>query len=135
MKAFVKAAKALGDPARVKILKILEVKPMCVCEVRSVLGLAQSTVSKHLKVLEEAGLVTWERDGAWVNYSLAPEDEGDAGRFLAVTARSLDSDPEITAARQLAARANRGQILCSPGEPATQQPTPAASPLNNGGGQ
>jgi len=114
MKAYVKAAKALGDPARVKILKILEIKEMCVCEVQAVLGLAQSTVSKHLKVLEEAGLVEWRRVGPWVNYCLAQQDESPAGRQLTLLAQSLNDTPEVLAARALAAKASRRQILAEP---------------------
>jgi len=114
MKAYVKVAKALGDPARVKILKMLEIKDMCVCEVQAVLGLAQSTVSKHLKVLEEAGLVEWRRVGPWVNYCLAQRDESPAGRQLALLAESLNDTNEILEARALAAKASRRQILAAP---------------------
>ena len=57
MKSFVKVMKALSDPNRVKIIKLLQLKYMCVCELQGALKLAQPTVSKHLKILEEAGLV------------------------------------------------------------------------------
>ena len=56
MKAFVKVMKALSDPNRVKILKMLQHKAMCVCEMQVALKIAQPSVSKHLKLLEEAGL-------------------------------------------------------------------------------
>ena len=115
MKTFVKIAKALGDPARIKILKILEVKEMCVCEVQAVLGLAQSTVSKHLKVLEEAGLVEWRRVGPWVNYGLSRHDEETvAGKQLTLLSQSLNDDPAVLKARELAATASRRQILAEP---------------------
>ena len=58
MKKFIKVMKALSDPNRVKMVKLLQHKEMCVCEIQAALGLAQSTVSKHLKILEEAGLTT-----------------------------------------------------------------------------
>ena len=70
--SFVKVMKALSDPSRVKVVKALEVRELCVCELRAVLGLAQPTVSKHLKVLEEAGLVASRKEGQWVHYRLAP---------------------------------------------------------------
>ncbi len=70
MKSFIKVMKALSDPNRVKIIKLLAQKEMCVCELQSALGTAQSTVSKHLKILEEAGLVDYRKKGLWVNYSL-----------------------------------------------------------------
>ncbi len=71
MKEFIRVMKALSDPTRIKILKILEKRMMCVCELQTALGAAQSTTSKHLKILEDAGLVNPRKDGLWVNYTLA----------------------------------------------------------------
>jgi ArsR family transcriptional regulator, arsenate/arsenite/antimonite-responsive transcriptional repressor len=70
MKPFIKVMKALSDANRVKILKLLEQGSLCVCEIQAVLGLAQPTVSKHLKILEDAGLVSFYKEGLWVNYQL-----------------------------------------------------------------
>jgi len=66
MKSFLKVMKALSDPNRVKIIKLLQQKMMCVCELQGALKIAQPTVSKHLKILEEAGLVDYVKDGLWV---------------------------------------------------------------------
>ncbi|PID74698.1 MAG: transcriptional regulator [Desulfobacterales bacterium] len=71
MKLFTKVMKALSDANRVKIIKVLQLKSMCVCELQEILKLAQSTVSKHLKILEEAGLVDCRKEGLWVNYFLS----------------------------------------------------------------
>lgn len=71
MKDFIKVMKALSDQTRVKILKLLEKKRLCVCELQTALGIAQSTTSKHLKILEDAGLVISKKDGLWVNYALS----------------------------------------------------------------
>jgi ArsR family transcriptional regulator len=71
MDEFIRVMKALSDPNRVKVLKMLQERVMCVCEVQAALGLAQPTVSKHLKILEEAGLVGREKDGLWVNYAVS----------------------------------------------------------------
>jgi ArsR family transcriptional regulator len=71
MREFIKVMKALSDPNRVKMLKMLQRKVMCVCEIQTALGLAQSTASKHLKILEEAGLIVYVKEGLWVNYRLA----------------------------------------------------------------
>lgn len=63
-------AKALAHPARVKILKFLLASDACMCgQICDVLPLAQSTVSQHLKVLKEAGLIVGEIDGPRVCYS------------------------------------------------------------------
>ncbi|MDY7038083.1 MAG: metalloregulator ArsR/SmtB family transcription factor [Thermodesulfobacteriota bacterium] len=71
MKEFIKVMKALSDPNRVKMVKLLQRRVLCVCEMQEALRLAQSTVSKHLKILEEAGLITYLKEGPWVNYRLA----------------------------------------------------------------
>jgi len=68
MKEFVKVMKALSDPARVKIIKMLQRRTMCVCEMREAIGISQPSVSKHLKILENAGLVDHRKDGLWVDY-------------------------------------------------------------------
>jgi ArsR family transcriptional regulator, arsenate/arsenite/antimonite-responsive transcriptional repressor len=70
MQDFIRVIKALSDPNRVKLIKMLQQRGMCVCEMQVALGIAQPTVSKHLKVLEEAGLVGYQKDGLWVNYYL-----------------------------------------------------------------
>ncbi|VAX23369.1 Arsenical resistance operon repressor [hydrothermal vent metagenome] len=67
-----KIFKALSDESRLRILKMLQSKSLCVCEVQDVLGLAVSTVSKHLSILREAGFITEEKDGKWVNYMINP---------------------------------------------------------------
>jgi ArsR family transcriptional regulator len=71
VKHFVKVMKALSDPNRVKIIKMLQHKKMCVCEMQAALQIAQPTVSKHLKILEDVGLITFRKEGVWVNYQLA----------------------------------------------------------------
>ena len=71
MREFIKVMKALSDPNRVKIIKLLQRRVLCVCEIQSALGLAQSTASKHLKILEESGLIAFSKEGLWVNYRLA----------------------------------------------------------------
>lgn len=71
MRTFIEVMKALSDPNRVKMLKMLQRKVMCVCEIKEALGLAQSTASKHLKILESAGLIVYAKEGLWVNYRLA----------------------------------------------------------------
>ena len=71
MKKFIKVMKALSDPNRIKIIKMLQQRELCVCETQASLHLAQPTISKHFKILENAGLVTRKKEGLWVNYQLA----------------------------------------------------------------
>ncbi len=70
MREITKIFKALSDPNRVRILKLLEKKPICVCEFPTLLNIAVSTVSKHLSILRDAGLITDRKTGKWVIYSL-----------------------------------------------------------------
>jgi ArsR family transcriptional regulator len=96
MKDFIRLMKALSDPNRVKILKMLQQKVMCVCELQAALNLAQPTVSSHLRLLEEAGLVRSRKEGLWVNYLLAVDSANPYAADLLDRLRSwLDQDPEI----------------------------------------
>ena len=96
MKTFIKVMKALSDANRTKIIKLLQHRSMCVCELQGALHISQPSVSKHLKVLEDAGLVESEKDGLWVNYRLA---DGQASPYAACLLGSLrhwlDADPEL----------------------------------------
>jgi ArsR family transcriptional regulator, arsenate/arsenite/antimonite-responsive transcriptional repressor len=67
--------KALGDPARVRIVNLLAAtdEPVCVCELIGPLGLAQATVSHHLKKLTDAGLLDREERGKWAYFSINSE--------------------------------------------------------------
>jgi ArsR family transcriptional regulator, arsenate/arsenite/antimonite-responsive transcriptional repressor len=113
MKSFVKVMKALSDPNRVKIIKLLQQKTMCVCELQGVLGLAQPTVSKHLKILEEAGLVQYHKDGLWVNYFVADgKNSPYAASLLGNMKHWLNDDPEIVDLSRKLPQVNRFEI-CS----------------------
>ena len=68
---FTTVTKALGDPNRVRALLALLQEELCVCQVVELLGLAPSTVSKHMAVLKQAGLVESRKEGRWVYYRAA----------------------------------------------------------------
>ena len=98
MRDFIKVMKALSDPNRVKMLKLLQRKVLCVCEIQTALGLAQSTASKHLKILEEAGLIAYFKDGLWVNYRLADGAKNPyVANLLGNLRHWLEEDPEVVA--------------------------------------
>ncbi|KQZ90881.1 hypothetical protein ASD62_02960 [Phycicoccus sp. Root563] len=68
--------KAVADPARLQILNLIRSSPSqeaCVCDMTDAVGLSQPTVSHHLKVLIEAGLLRRERRGTWAWFTLVPE--------------------------------------------------------------
>ncbi|GAB2789851.1 metalloregulator ArsR/SmtB family transcription factor [Streptomyces chlorus] len=67
--------KAIADPTRLQLLRLIERAPQgeaCVCDLTGCLGLRQPTVSHHLKVMTESGLLNRERRGTWVWYSVDP---------------------------------------------------------------
>lgn len=67
-------AKALGDPVRLQLVDVLRrhAGKVCVCELVPLFDLSQPTVSHHLKVLRDAGIVGSERDGLWAYYYVVP---------------------------------------------------------------
>jgi DNA-binding transcriptional ArsR family regulator len=77
--------RALGDEARLEMVGRLAAAggPVCVCDLASGLGLAQPTVSHHLKVLRDAGVVRSERRGTWVHYALELSVLGALGELIA----------------------------------------------------
>jgi ArsR family transcriptional regulator, arsenate/arsenite/antimonite-responsive transcriptional repressor len=96
MKEFIKVMKAMSDANRVKLLKMLQRREMCVCEIQAALKIAQPTVSKHLKILEGAGLVDRQKDGLWVNYSLSNGSRSPyAASLLGNLRHWLNEDPVI----------------------------------------
>lgn len=96
MRTFMRISKALGDEQRVRILGMLQKGEMCVCQIIEVLGLAPSTVSKHLSILHSAGLVDSRKNGRW-NYYRLPEGEIDpvVESALLWVRSSLRKDPLI----------------------------------------
>jgi len=111
MKSFIKVTKALSDPNRVKILKMLQKKEMCVCEIQAALKIAQPTVSKHLKALEDAGLVSFTKDGLWVNYRVADGHESPyAATLLGNLRHWLEDDPEIVGIIETIPSINREEL-------------------------
>jgi ArsR family transcriptional regulator len=65
--------KALGDPVRLEIVKLLLGKELCVCDIQDAFNVSQPTISHHMKVLKHARLVSDVREGKWIYYSLNPE--------------------------------------------------------------
>ena len=96
MRDFVNVMKALSDPNRIKILKMLQHKMMCVCELQAALQIAQPSVSKHLKILENADLVDSKKDGMWVNYHLTDGSRSPyAASILGNLRHWLEDDREV----------------------------------------
>jgi len=90
--------KSLSDPNRLRILKMLQVKPLCVCEITDVLQLATSTVSKHLSILRETGFIIEEKDGKWVNYMTNPRPDDPRVSSIISTLDFWIADQKVIAA-------------------------------------
>lgn len=88
--------KAVADPTRVRILKMLEGGELCVCQIIAVLALSPSTVSKHLFLLKSAGLVNDRKEKKWVHYSLdRKSDDPYVAGIIRELSSWLDCDPVI----------------------------------------
>lgn len=107
----VKLFKALSDQTRLRILKMLEHRPLCVCEIQFVLKGSQPNVSHHLKTLSEAGLLESKKDGLWVAYRLAEKPESPLhAAAMAVVRKSLAADPEIRKDRDVVKSVDRLEL-------------------------
>jgi ArsR family transcriptional regulator len=113
MKLLLKTIKALADGNRLRIIRLLMDRPRCVCELQSVLGITQPSVSKHLRILEEAGLVDKKRSGQFIDYHLDPPTDPTDQRaaLMAHLIPWLQIDSELTTFSQQAQNINR-QDLC-----------------------
>jgi ArsR family transcriptional regulator, arsenate/arsenite/antimonite-responsive transcriptional repressor len=115
MKNFIKVMKALSDPNRVKIVKMLQGRTMCVCEIQIALGVAQPTASNHLKLLEDAGLVGFKKERQWVNYYVAAGNTNPYSSTLLGNLRHwLQDDPEIVRITANLAEVRREEICRKP---------------------
>ena len=113
MKNFIKVMKALSDPNRVKIVKMLQHKTMCVCEMREALQIAQPSVSKHLKILEEAGLVSSKKDGQWVDYYLSDGSNSPyVASLLGNLKHWLENEDDIEKLRNRLPFIRREEVCC-----------------------
>jgi ArsR family transcriptional regulator len=80
---YVPAIKAMSDETRLKIIDMLSCGEMCACEILEEFSISQSTLSYHMKILSESGLVNAVRDGAWMRYTLNKERIDELKNFIA----------------------------------------------------
>ena len=102
MRNLLAITKALSDENRVRALMALAGGELCVCQIIELLALAPSTVSKHMAVLHQAGLVQTRKDGRWVYYRLAGREASPGVQgALRWVQRTLASEPRVAADRRL----------------------------------
>jgi ArsR family transcriptional regulator, arsenate/arsenite/antimonite-responsive transcriptional repressor len=96
LKSTARITKALADPQRLRILMMLRPGERCVCQIVEVLALAPSTVSKHLSLLDAAGLVIARKQGRWIYYRLPDGPAAEPSRLILVWLQDrLKTDPTL----------------------------------------
>lgn len=88
-------AKAFADPTRVRVIAALRHGELCVCELTDAMEMSQSTLSTHLQVLRQAGLVTTRKDGKWIYYGLEPSQAPLVDALFAHHKEGLDTDRRL----------------------------------------
>lgn len=106
---------ALAHPLRLRCLVLIEGEvEVCVCELTHALEAAQPTVSRHLAMLREAGIVRDRREGTWIHYRLNPDLPAWAREVLQTTARGLASVPPYSTDRKALKTMPNRPLRCCP---------------------
>jgi len=115
MRKFMAVTKALADANRVRILMFLRHGELCLCQIIEILGLAPSTVSKHMTVLYQAGIVETRKEGRWMYYRLPKKNSPSGRNLLKWLENDLAEDERIAADEKKlkAVRKIPKQDLCS----------------------
>lgn len=97
MEIFLQTAAALNDETRIRILSFLNLYgPLCVCDLQESFGMIQSRLSRHLKILKEAGFLRVERQGTWAYYSIrSPLDRFRLQALEEISSLRIDLPPLI----------------------------------------
>ena len=96
LKNIEKIIKALADKNRLRIVYLLnEKQDLCVCEITDIIGLSQPTISSHLRLLENAGLIESYKDGLWVNYNINNRSGLFSRKLVEMICKDLKKDKQI----------------------------------------
>ena len=96
LKIITKLTKALSDDTRIRIVHLLSRKgKLCVCEINEIIGLSQPTISSHLKILENANVLVFRKEGLWVEYMLNPDMEKYQKDMIETISKSIAEDKII----------------------------------------
>ncbi len=113
MDDFITICKALSDPGRVRALLALRNGELCVCQIIELLGLAPSTVSKHMSILKQAGLVLSRKEERWIYYRLIEEKQGSkvTSNTMKWVYQMLENDKEISRDAKALSRITQEDLL------------------------
>lgn len=123
VQAIVETAKALSDPHRLRAVLALESGELCVCQLIELLRLSPSTVSKHMSLLEQAGLVRHRKEGRWVHYRIEEKESPPEARRALRWLRECALEPGADRKRLESIRKADPAVLCS-----TQRKRAGAAP-------
>jgi len=114
MKHLSQTIKALSDPIRLRIILLLQAEgELCVCDLMAVLGLPQSTVSRHLAYLKRSCWIDTRREGVWMYYTLSRESCAICKELLLILRQHAGKLPEATSdSRTLAALLKNKPVGC-----------------------
>ena len=112
LKKITKILKALADESRIRVLALLKERNcLCVCEITDIIGLSQPTISSHLKKLQDAEIITYSKDGLWVNYSLDENMDKEVEQLLGAVVQILSEDERIKSDVLKSYKINR-EMIC-----------------------
>lgn len=95
MREILAVMKALADESRLRIVFALEGRELCLCQIVELLGLATSTVSRHMSILQQARLVESRKNGRWTYFRLEDNSPPEAGEAAELVVRQLKKDVAI----------------------------------------
>jgi len=101
----------LSDKNRLRILKLLEYKPMCVCELTHIIGIRQPSISRHLRKLKEANLIDSRQDSQWHEYFINRRGDEYTRILMGNLSGWLNNDPVVVQDMENAKNTSR-EILC-----------------------
>ena len=111
LKEMEKIIKALADKNRLRIIYLLNGKrDICVCEITDIIGLSQPTISSHLRLLENAGLVESDKDGLWVNYNINSLADLFSRKSIEMICKDLKKDKQTISDLKKLKAINRDKI-------------------------
>jgi len=112
MKQLNKVFKVLADKNRLRILKLLEKRRFCVCELAAILEITQPSTSRHLKKLKSAGLISDEQQGFWTNYFINKSCCRYGKPLMKCIQGWLNADPVIKSDLEKAKKVDRAKLCC-----------------------
>ena len=118
MDDFLRVLKAVSNRNRLRIIKMLQERPLCVCEIREILGVSQPSVSRHLNILKEAGILVGEKNGVWIDYRINDSAENIYLESMLESIKDWFGDDEVIIEdRNKLAKVDRREICSIAGGP------------------